>query len=410
MVTSLVLPLQGGKQMDDIKKQLKDMEIQYQSSNDHKEYTVTIGQVKNMNDSYLTGTSSSGGYLGVDLVTGEITKEYLDDGIPQPYTAGTMTEDSMAKIKETLNSEKGMDMGKEEGNMEQMEVMKQLMELLEQQNMQPQSQDLSQIFQYMAGMQMQLGVMAEELHNVKEQLAQEADSQRVPMKEKLVKQAEQLETKVSGLLEKLTEIKNYLMDHAAQALQAFKEKGQQGLNKALHTGVTGARKMVSAYRNQLSEVLMNYEKTANQIDSIGDELKQIGNSAANVGRLLSGKGTKEVSEDKEGVALTRIINKPIKKHVAFLKSSVEKTGRMCERLDQMSQKLEPKQAEQNQEKPGAEQDSQSRTQEKKSQIQENAKSDRVSVKARLEQMKEKSAAGKPPEKAPTKAKEQAVGI
>lgn len=276
----------------------------------------------------------------------------------------------------------------EETNIEQMEVMKQLMELLEQQNMQGQAQDMKEIFQYMAGMQLQLGIMAEELHNVKDQLAQATDNKSVPLKKKLTKQAEQLEGKMSGLLEKLTEIKDHLINTATQALHAFKENGQQGIKKALNTGISGVQKMLSSYRNKLSETLVDFEKTANQIDSIGDELKQIGNSTANVGRLIAGKGTKEVSEEKPGVTLTRITNAPIKRHISNLKSGIEKTGNMCEKLEQMSEKLEPKEAE--------------RTAEKKA--------EKVSVKDKLAQMKVKSEQQIQSEKVNTKVKEQAVSI
>lgn len=170
----------------------------------------------------------------------------------------------------------------------------QLIELLEQQNMQGSSQEMKEIYQYMAGMQFQLSAMAEELHNVKEQLSQAVDHQPVPVKEKLAKQAEQLEEKVSGLMERLMEMKNTFLDTAKQAIQTFREKGQAGLNKALNTGISSVKKMLSEYRNQLSETLMDFEKTANQIDSIGDEIKQIGNSTANIGRLLVGKGAKEI--------------------------------------------------------------------------------------------------------------------
>lgn len=61
------------------------------------------------------------------------------------------------------------------------------------------------------------------------------------------------------------------------------------------------QKLLDGIREQMMEVLTGYEKTANQIDSIGDELKQAGNSVANVGRLLPGKGTKDVSDEKVGV-------------------------------------------------------------------------------------------------------------
>lgn len=392
--------------MEEKKKQLEDLKIQYISSNDGNEYSLTIGKVKNDYENYFTGTDQYGGYLGIDITTGEITREYLDEGIPQPYTAGTAKIESLERMKEVLMEENGEqtldtkpeelkaeDIKSEETNIEQTEVMKQLMELLEQQNMPEQAQSFQEMFQYMAGMQLQLGVMAEELHNVKEQLAQATDHQPVPMKEKLIKQTEQLEGKVSGLMERLTEIKNTLLDTAKQAIQAFQEKGQRGLNKVLNAGISGVKKMLSEYRNKLSETLVDFEKTANQIDSIGDEFKQIGNSTANIGRLLVGKGAKEMSEEKPGVALTRVINAPIKKNIAMLKNSIEKTGKMCSKLEQMSKKLEP--MEKN---------------ERKAAEQKETQSDRVSVKERLEQMREKTASKKQPEKQPMKAKEQAVSM
>ena len=84
---------------------------------------------------------------------------------------------------------------------------------------------------------------------------------------------------------------------------------------------------------------MDYDKTANQIDSIGDELKQIGNSVSNVGRLIVGKGTKEVSDEKQGVALTRLMNRPIKSRAAHLQKNMDTVDRALEKLDQLSDRF-----------------------------------------------------------------------
>ena len=104
------------------------------------------------------------------------------------------------------------------------------------------------------------------------------------------------------------------------------------------------QKLLDGIREQMVELLTGYEKTANQIDSIGDELKQAGNSVANVGRLLSGKGTKEVSDEKVGVALTRAVNKPVKKAIAGLKKNLDSMDRMSEKLDKIRNSLEPEKA------------------------------------------------------------------
>ena len=121
----------------------------------------------------------------------------------------------------------------------------------------------------------------------------------------------------------------------------------------------------------------------NQIDSIGDELKQIGNSVSNVGRLLAGKGTKEVSDEKPGVGLTRAVNTPVKKAVENLRKKIDGADQAFEKLDRLSARLDAgKEAE---------------------------KGGRVSVKDKLSQMKEKAGQQKKaPEPDKAKSKEECL--
>jgi len=227
-------------------------------------------------------------------------------------------------------------------NIQEADVMKQLMELLEQQNMREQSQDFTEIFQFVAGMQIQLSVMVEELQTVRKQLDDLQDNQPKSVKDSLTEKITQLEGKANSLMEKLAEVKDQILQTAVQAVNAFKERGKQEMNQVLHQGIVGVQKLLGGCREKMTEVLVDAEKTANQIDSIGDELKQIGNSAANVGRLISGKGTKEVSEEKPGVALTRLLNAPVKKRIAILKKGIGKLDHMVQKLEQTSARLEPK--------------------------------------------------------------------
>lgn len=53
--------------------------------------------------------------------------------------------------------------------MEENDVLKQFMELLNQQDMGEQSQDFMELFKYAAGMQLQLAVMVDELQGVRQQ-------------------------------------------------------------------------------------------------------------------------------------------------------------------------------------------------------------------------------------------------
>ena len=274
---------------------------------------------------------------------------------------------------------------KEQQFIEGNEILKQFMELLGQQNTSGQSQDFMEIFQYMAGMQLQLTAMVGELQGVREQLSRMQENQPKSVKENLMDKVAYLQEKLTSLSERMTAVRNCLVETAAQAVSAFKEKGKAEMCKVLQKGISGVKSMLSGYRERLVDVMTDFEKTANQIDSIGDELKQIGNSVSNVGRLLAGKGTKEVSDEKPGIGLTRAVNTPVKKAVENLRKKIDATDQTFEKLERLSERLDAgKEAE---------------------------KSGRVSVKDKLSQMKEKAGQQKKapePDKAKAKSKEESL--
>lgn len=267
--------------------------------------------------------------------------------------------------------------------MEENDALKQLMELLNQQNMKEQSQDFMGVFWYVAGMQVQLAAMVDELQGVREQLSQMQEKQPKSVTENLMEKISRLQEKVTSLSERLTAVRNRLVETAAQAVNAFKEKGRAEMCKVLQKGISGVKSMLSGYRERLVDVMTDCEKTANQIDSIGDELKQIENSVSNVGRLLAGKGTKEVSDEKSGVGLTRAVNTPVKKAVENLRKKIDGADQAFEKLDRLSARLDAgKEAE---------------------------KGGRVSVKDKLSQMKEKAGQQKKaPEPDKAKNKEECL--
>ena len=268
-------------------------------------------------------------------------------------------------------------------NVEDMDVIKQLMDIMGQQGMKEQSQDFLEVLNFVAGMQVQLSVMVDELQGVREQLAEMQKNQPKAVTEKLMDKVSQLQEKISKLSERLGAIKDHLIDTAKQAVTAFKEKGREEMNKVLQKGISGVQSVLENTREKLVDVMTNYEKTANQIDSIGDELKQIGNSFANVGRLIAGKGTKEVSDEKPGVGLTRVMNMPVKSTISAFRKQISGIDKAMEKLDKVSAGL--------------------RTEK------EADKGARVSVKEKLSQMKAKSEqTKKEPDMAKKKSKEASL--
>ena len=269
--------------------------------------------------------------------------------------------------------------------MEENDVLKQFMELLNQQNMREQSQDFMELFKYAAGMQLQLAVMADELQGVRQQLSQLQENQPKQVKENLMAKVERIQEKITDLSVRLSAIKDYLVETTVQAVNAFKEKGRSEMCRVVQKWISGVKWALADYREHLTGVMLDCQKTANQIDSIGDELKQIGNSVSNVGRLLAGKGTREVSGEKPGVSLTRVINKPVKNAVENLRKDIESVDKAFEKLDRLSERFNAgKEAE---------------------------KGGRASLKDKLSQMKAKTDQQKKapePDKAKTKSKAECL--
>ena len=151
--------------------------------------------------------------------------------------------------------------------MEENDVLKQFMELLSQQNMGEQSQDFMELFKYAAGMQLQLAVMADELQGVRQQLEQLQEKQPKSVKENLMDKVAHFQEKITDLSERLSAVKDRLMETVSQAVSAFKEKGKAEMCKVLQKGISGVKSALSDYRERLVDVMTDYEKTANQIDS-----------------------------------------------------------------------------------------------------------------------------------------------
>ena len=310
-------------------------------------------------------------------------------------------------------------MGKKEQNVEEMDAIKQFMELMGQQGRKEQSQDFVEVLRYIAGMQLQLGVIVNELQGVKEQLEKLQENQPKEVSSKLINRVSNLQEKINSLSKRLSALKDHLIDTAVQAVTTFREKGRQEMNRVLQKGISNAKSVFSDYREKIVDELTNYEKTANQIDSIGDELKQMGNSFANVGRLISGKGTKEVSDEKPGVGLTRVINMPVKKHISTMRKQIDRIDRAVDKLDKFPGGLEPE--EKTEKKPEKEEKSQGKSEkgqnheknpkkETKKNIEKlSEKKERVSVKEKLSEMKSKSEQQKKePEVVKTKSKAECL--
>ena len=219
------------------------------------------------------------------------------------------------------------------------DILKQFVELLKQQNMGEQSQDFTELFQYIVSMQIQLNVMTNELQGVREQLSQLQANQPQTVKERIGEKTESFQENILDLSERASEAKGHLIDTAKDAVKTFLGKGKAAMCKAIQKGISHVRKLLAGCREKMAFMMADCQNTLHQVDGIGAELKQIGNSVSNVGRLFSGKDAKEVQGEKLGVGITRAFGKLMKNMMAGLQKNINSIGKAMEKLDQLSDHL-----------------------------------------------------------------------
>ena len=230
----------------------------------------------------------------------------------------------------------GEQLNKESKDLEEFQI---LMDWMEQQGRTETAQDLLQVAKYLEEMQTQLSVMTKELQEVKQQLSQFQQEQPRQQVADTIQEVSSLQNMMKNISEKISTGKEQLKNTVAKAITTVREKGKEEINQVLQKGISKIKSIVEKNREKIAITLHKYQKLAKKIDAIGEELKQVGTSIGNVGRLATGKDAKEVSKEKQGIGITRGINQPIKKHIVSLQQKLERTDKMLEKLDKLSKDL-----------------------------------------------------------------------
>ncbi len=225
-------------------------------------------------------------------------------------------------------------------NTEEMEVLKTFMNMMEQYGMKEQAKEYMVGFHYVIDMQLQMASMTQELQKVREQLAKLQESQPKVETYTAAKKITVIQKKSTIARKHLSKVKNELVNTAKETVSSMKNKGREEVNHILVKGIGKAQSMISECRGVFADLLQDFESAAKRIDEIGNEIKQVGNSTRNVGRLLAGKKRKELSNEADGVALTRVINKPIKEGIILLKNEIIGMDDVSKKLEEFSAKLQ----------------------------------------------------------------------
>ena len=107
--------------------------------------------------------------------------------------------------------------------------------------------------------------------------------------------------------EQLHKAKTKLIQGVRQSIEAFKDKGLEGLKGTLD--FLGLKGDLVALHNAVSGLAQSAAKNEERITQIGQEMRSAGGHLRNTGRLVLGKEAKEIKNDEVGL-LTKTVAKP----------------------------------------------------------------------------------------------------
>ena len=220
--------------------------------------------------------------------------------------------------------------------MEQTEIVE-LYRVLEGNGLRKEQKEVECLEKYLDGMEVQFGQVLEELRDVKEQLSQIQDG---GVKASVLRIAEQAQGKVQEVGGQLNTVRKNLIQSAGNALQTFKEKGKDALQKAV-----SAMKIPSALariQEGLHGAAESMNRQAGKMEVLDGEGHAGGGPINNVGRVLRGKEQKKVEPQATDRGITAKIRKSFLTISGRLSSMEQTTENLRRRLEQFVQKEEKK--------------------------------------------------------------------
>lgn len=229
-----------------------------------------------------------------------------------------------------------METARQTSLMENPEIVE-LFRVLERNGLSKEHKEVESLVKYLDTMEGQFGQVLEELRDVKEQLSQIQDK---GMKASVLRITEQAQGKVQEVEGQLTRVRKNLIRSAGNALQTYKEKGRDALQKAVL-----AMKIPTALariEEGLHTTVESMNRQADKMKVLNRELQVAGGHIKNVGRILQGKEQEKIEIQDTDKGITTKIRKSFLVLSGRLSSMEQTTGNVRKRLEQFVQKEEKK--------------------------------------------------------------------
>lgn len=215
------------------------------------------------------------------------------------------------------------------------ENLKELFRILDENGLEKEKGQLTELADYIDSMDQQLGKVLEELQAVKQQLGQ---IQEKGIRQTAIKTAAKVENRVNAAKTQLAALKAKFMDGVNRTLAGFKEKGILAVSKTVD--FLGIRQGLAGIKKHLHQSIESADRGITRLSNIGDELHGVKTHLGNIKRELAGKEPLEAgSRDVEKGAVFQV-QKLLYGTMGMLDGMEKQTDRTIQRLDLIGEKAE----------------------------------------------------------------------
>lgn len=212
----------------------------------------------------------------------------------------------------------------------QNEDVKELLAILRDNNA-PSANDFLAVLQQVGQMEKQLDSAIQELAAMRQEL-KTAQEQNHPVKTAMQKAVLVTQDQVLDMRERLTQLKQHIIEGCKNAIAEFKEKGISALDNTAR--FFKVRPILEAMRDTLENNIQHDDKAIAKIEAISTEYHQAGQHLKNMGRAMLGK--EALGEAKAPGKLAAAIAAPFRaerSQFANMKKRVEKSLDTLARLE-----------------------------------------------------------------------------
>lgn len=177
------------------------------------------------------------------------------------------------------------------------QIIKELIELLNQSQQREAANNVFEMAEYIDGMEQKVDAVLHELGNVRKQLEEmESRQERKTLKQTLLDSVEKLGQQCQKMKQQIFDVKEEVRAKAAGIVMEAKQKGKSALDKV--SEFLGIKNKLQNISQNVQESIAEVDKSIEKIDAFGTGMREAGRKIANTFRIFAGKPEKEYGQKK----------------------------------------------------------------------------------------------------------------